>query len=97
MGAEVPPTDEQPASAEQVASVPQQPNNDAVSEQVAPTPQPPSIEAEPSFRSPVPDRLIEMLSPLGNSFRDVQNIPDFDPEAMIGWMNSFLTSMNMVC
>ena len=76
---------------------PQQPNTDAATEQMAPSPQPPSTEAGSSSCPPVPDRLAEMLLSLGNSFRHVQNIPDFDPDQMIEWMSSSLASMNMVC
>ena len=96
MGAEVPLTDEQQASAEQVVTLPQEPNTDASSEHVAPSPQPPNTEAGSSSSPPVPERLAGMLLSLGTSFRHVQNIPEFDPDQMIDWMCSSLASMDKV-
>jgi hypothetical protein len=62
-----------------------------------PTAEQPNTDAGPSSIPPVPDRLADMLLALGTSFRHVQNIPEFDPEQMIDWMNSSLASMNKVC
>jgi hypothetical protein len=65
--------------------------------QVTPPADQPNTDAGTSSGPPVPGILADMLQDLGTSFRRIQRIPGFDPEQMIAWMLSSLSSMNMVC